>query len=92
MEISIAAEKLFSIGTFPVTNALLVGVLVSLFLIILSQLVRKNMQLVPRGLQNIFEIIFEALLDLIESVTQDKKQALKFFPLVATIFLFVLIS
>lgn len=92
MEISIAAEKLFTLGTFPVTNSLLIGVLVSLLLIVLSRLVARNLQLVPKGLQNVFEIVFEGLLNLIESVTQDKKQALKFFPLIATIFLFVLIS
>lgn len=92
MEISIAAEKLFSIGAMPVTNALLIGVLVSAFLIWVITRATKNPALIPRGMQNVIEIIFEALLDLVESVTQDKKQARQFFPLIATIFLFVLIS
>jgi len=90
MEISIVAEKLFTLGTFPVTNAFLIGVIVSLFLILLMQKVVRNKTLVPRGAQNVIESVFEALLNLIESVTQDKKQARQFFPLVATIFLFVL--
>jgi len=92
MEISIVAEKLFSIGSFPVTNAFLIGVLVSIFLVTVAQLVVRKKTLVPRGAQNILEIIFVALLDLIESVTQDKKQARQFFPLIATIFLFVLLA
>lgn len=92
MEISIAAEKLFSLGAMPVTNALLIGVLVSAFLIWVITRATKNPTLIPRGMQNVIEIIFEALLDLVESVTQDKKQARQFFPLIATIFLFVLIS
>lgn len=92
MEISIVAEKLFSIGGFPVTNALLIGFLVSIFLVLLTQIVLRRMTLVPRGIQNVLEFVFEALLDLVESVTQDKKQARQFFPLVATIFLFVLIA
>jgi F-type H+-transporting ATPase subunit a len=50
------------------------------------------MTLVPRGVQNVLEFVFEALLDLVESVTQDKKQARQFFPIIATIFLFVLIA
>jgi len=91
MEISIAAEKLFSIGWLPVTNALLIGVIVSVLLIFFITRATKNPALVPRGLQNILEIIFEALLDLIESVTQDKKQARQFFPFITTIFLFVII-
>ena len=76
----------------PVTNALLIGVLVSAFLIWVITRATKNPALIPRGMQNVIEIIFEALLDLVESVTQDKKQARQFFPLIATIFLFVLIS
>lgn len=59
---------------------------------LLSRSVVKNWQEVPRGLQNIFEIAMESLLNLVESVTQDRKQALQFFPLIATIFLFVLFS
>jgi len=90
MEISIVAEKLFTLGTFPVTNAFLIGVIVSLFLILLMQKVVRNKTLVPRGAQNVIESVFEALLNLIESVTQDKKQSRQFFPLIATIFLFVL--
>lgn len=92
MEISIAAEKLFSLGSLPITNALLIGVLVSALIIFVVTRVTKSRTLVPRGLQNIVEIVFEALLDLVESVTQDKKQARQFFPLIATIFLFVLLS
>jgi len=43
-------------------------------------------------MQNIVEIVFEALLNLVESVTSDKKQARQFFPTIVTIFLFVLLS
>ena len=92
MEISIAAEKLFSLGSLPVTNALLIGVLVSALIIFVVTRVTKSRTLVPRGLQNVVEIVFEALLDLVESVTQDKKQARQFCPRIATIFLFVLLS
>lgn len=92
MEISIAAEKLFSFGTFPVTNAFLIGAIVSGALMLVTRRIVQNWKEVPTGIQNVFEIIVEALLDLVQSVTQDRKQALKFFPLIATIFLFVLVS
>jgi len=91
MEISIAAEKLFSIGNLPITNALLIAVIVAGLLIFFITKMMKKLQAVPKGFQNIVEIIFEALLNLVESVTLDKKQARDFFPLIATIFLFVLI-
>ena len=92
MEISIVAEKLFSIGSLPITNALLIAFLVSFFLVIVLGGVRRKMQLIPRGAQNVVEVIFEELLALMDSVLQDKAQTRKFFPLIATIFLFVLLS
>ena len=92
MEISIAAEKLFTLGGFPVTNALLIGGLVSLLLIWMLGRLMTHLKDVPKGIQGPIEVVFEALLNLIESVTHDRKQALQFFPLIATIFLFVLFS
>lgn len=92
MEISIAAEKLFSFGTFPVTNAFLIGAIVSGALMIGTRRIVERWQEVPRGAQNVLETIVEAILDLIQSVTLDRRQALQFFPLIATIFLFVLFS
>lgn len=92
MEISIAAEKLFSFGTFPVTNAFLIGAIVSGALMLVTRRIVEQWKEVPRGAQNVFEIIIESLLDLVQSVTLDRKQALQFFPLIATIFLFVLFS
>ena len=92
MEISIAAEKLFSFGTFPVTNSFLIGAIVSGALMLWTRRIVEHWKEVPRGSQNVLEIIVESILDLVQSVTQDRKQALKFFPLIATIFLFVLFS
>jgi len=45
------------------------------------------MSLVPSGVQNVVEFIIETILNLCESVAGDR--ARKFFPVVATIFLFV---
>jgi F-type H+-transporting ATPase subunit a len=57
----------------------------------LAKMMRKLAD-VPSHKQSVVEVVFEALLNLVESVTHDKKQARQFFPLVATIFLFVLFS
>ncbi|MDQ5902322.1 MAG: F-type H+-transporting ATPase subunit a [Patescibacteria group bacterium] len=92
MEISIAAEKLFMLGVLPVTNALFIGVLVSVILVLVTQIILTRWQSVPRGLQNVFEIIVDGVLGLLESIMQDRGMARKFFPLIATIFLFILLS
>lgn len=92
MEISIIAEKLFSIGSFSVTNSLLIAVMVAVILAVSAVLSSRRLRDVPRGAQNVLEAAFEGLLSFMEGITQDREQARRFFPLVTTIFLFVLFS
>ncbi|OGI27127.1 MAG: ATP synthase F0 subunit A [Candidatus Moranbacteria bacterium RIFOXYB1_FULL_43_19] len=92
MNISIAAEPIFHIGSFPVTNTILVTLVLSLIIIAASYILKNKISLVPRGFQNIVESVLEALLNLVDSVTQDHRQSKKFFPLVATIFIFVILT
>ncbi len=92
MNISIAAESIFHIFGFPVTNSLFAAWLVMGFLVAFSLAATRKIADVPRGIQNLLESVMEALLKLIDSVTNDRKQSLQFFPLIATIFLFVLIG
>lgn len=92
MEVSIAAESLFHIWGFPVTNTLIMTLIVSVLVMILALLLHGRLQQVPRGFQNGVEALIEALWNFTEEVTQDKKLAHAVFPLIATIFIFVLFS
>jgi F-type H+-transporting ATPase subunit a len=92
MEVSIAAENLFHIGSFPVTNALIMTLIVSLFVVVLAFLLRGKLKPVPTGLQNVAEALIETLWNFTQDVTQDKKLAHAVFPLIATIFIFILFS
>ncbi len=92
MNISLAAEPIFHIGSFPVTNTLLVAWVIILFLAIIALVVRKNLKEIPRGLQNFVETVVEGALNFMETITGDRKQARKFFPIVFTIFIFVILS
>lgn len=91
MHISIAAEELFKIGSFPVTNSLLVTYLTILLFIIITALIRAKKNIVPAGIQNVVEYIMEYFYNLICEVFGSEEKGRKFFPLVMTIFLFVLI-
>ena len=92
MNISLAAEPIFYIKSFPVTNTLLMSWLIGGFLFSIIFILRKKLSLVPRGLQNAVELIVESLLKFVESVTHDRGRAKRFFPLIATIFIFVILS
>lgn len=91
MEISLAAEPIFKIGSFTVTNSLMVSWVVLGVLAAVGFKVKKSLATIPRGLQNIVEYVFEALLGLMDSITGDREQSRRFFPVVATIFLFVIL-
>lgn len=90
--ISLSAETLFHLGPLPVTNSLLATWVVVLILVILALVVRRRVALVPRGFINVVEVVIEWLLNLCDSVTNDRALSKKFFPLVATFFLFILTS
>lgn len=92
MNISLAPEPLFHIGDFPFVNTLPMAWLVILVLAVLALVVRGRLRAVPRGAQNLVEALFEQALSLMDSVTGSRALSYKFFPVVMTIFLFVLFS
>lgn len=92
MEISLAPETIFHIVNFPVTNTFLMALTLSAIIIVSVLFLRKRLRLVPSGFQNIVEYVLETFLNLIDGITQDRKQTQKFFPIVVTIFLFVILS
>src|SRR5437660_303068 len=90
--ISLRAQTIFHIGTFAVTNSLLLSATTLIFLLYAGLLVRRSVRMVPRGLQNIAELFIEGATDFMASVLGSKRKAEEYFPLVATIFLFVVFS
>jgi F-type H+-transporting ATPase subunit a len=92
MNISLAAEPLLHFGTFPITNTLIMAMLVSGVLLLLTALARHQLQLIPAGVGNAVEGVVEGLLNLVDSVTHDRERSARFLPIVGTIFLFVIVS
>ncbi|RJR31788.1 ATP synthase F0 subunit A [Candidatus Parcubacteria bacterium] len=92
MNISLAAEPIFHLGSFPVTNTLIMSWLIVLVLIIFTFILKNRIKEIPTGIQNAVEAVFEALINFMDSVTHDHEKSKKFFPLIATIFIFVILS
>ena len=61
-------------------------------LVLMAFIVRGKLSAVPKGAQNLLESIFEFALKTMNSVTGSRALSYKFFPVVMTIFLFVLLS
>jgi F-type H+-transporting ATPase subunit a len=64
--------------------------LATILLIVLSLVIRGSMQLVPRGVQNVIEVLAEAMLNLAED-SIGHGWGKKFFPLIGTIFLYIML-
>lgn len=94
----LAAEPIFHIANFPVTNTLINACLATLIFAVFAffiNLGKKNYYLedkAPEGVLNFFESILEIFLTQIDNVTKDRKKTVKFLPIVAGIFLFILVS
>ncbi|HAT68336.1 MAG: hypothetical protein A2481_02650 [Candidatus Yonathbacteria bacterium RIFOXYC2_FULL_47_9] len=89
IHISLAAEQ---VGTFlglPITNTLLMSLVVFALLGTLAFFVRKNLALVPGRMQTLLETLFVGILDYMTETLEDEKLARKLFPLILTIFLFI---
>jgi len=88
----LAAETIFYIANFPISNSLINALIVSLGLIILSLYLRSRLREVPTGVQNFMETILEVLLGYFDQVTGSREKSIKFFPIAGTLFIFILIS
>lgn len=89
-DIHLTAQTLFHLGPIPVTNSILATWLGMLVLVVLAFLATRRPALVPTGIQNAVEGVLDGLLSLMTQVTQSRDKAERFFPFIATFFLFIL--
>ena len=90
--ISLVPEVITEIGGFPLTNTFLMTLVVSGLIIVGSLVFSKRKYKIPKGFGNFVEFVVEELLKLVDGVTGNREQTKKFFPIVATIFILVIMS
>ncbi len=100
LEISVRGEALACFGghqegkycssdtAFPFTNSTLTTIVADILLVLTIIFGARNMQLIPRGFQNIVEAGVEGFYNFTLGI--DRKNIAKFFPVCATIFFFCL--
>jgi F-type H+-transporting ATPase subunit a len=82
------AEEVFTMFGFSITNTIIAAWITVVVLVRLSFSVTRRMKLVPGRMQSAFEFLIGWLYDLCRSVAGERNGR-RFFPIVATIFLFV---
>lgn len=91
-EVTLFAEPIFHMGQFTVTNSLLNSWLAVFILIVAAVTIGKTVRRVPRTLQTIAETSIEGALKMADSVTNSREKSEKIFPLVFSVFLFILVN
>lgn len=91
---SLASETLAHIGSFPIRNSMVMAWLAMLVLIVcgLVYKAKAKKEGAPKGFVNLVEMLVGGLYDFFFGIVQDHPRTKKFFPIVATLFLFVITS
>jgi F-type H+-transporting ATPase subunit a len=89
--LSASAEDVFKIGSFAITNSMLVTWIVALAVIGFAQFATRNMKDVPEGAQNFWEWMVESLYEFLSGIIGADlvKKTFWFF---TTIFIFILFT
>lgn len=92
LNISLAPQILFNIGSLPVTNALFWSFFVSFSIMAVTLFVRFNLKTIPGRIQNVIEMLFEQGLEFTKTIIESDTKARRAFPLVFTMFIFILVA
>jgi len=78
-EVTIFAEPIKHFENFTITNALFSSWVVVFIIIAISVILRSKLREIPKGIQNLFEIIVEGTVSICDQVTNNRKLSLKIF-------------
>src|ERR1700683_2541498 len=92
IHVSLKAEVIGHIFGFAVTNSLVLTWLVMAILLIFAFFFGRNLKMIPGKFQAAVEWLFQGAYDYIAETLESDKLATRFFPLLATIFLLILVG
>jgi len=91
-ESTLYAEPIGHIGSLTITNSLFTTWVVVFIVLAITLAIKIKAKLIPKGIQNIFEMLIDGAMNLADQVTGSKKITARVFPLAFSIFIFVLIN
>lgn len=89
IHVALKAESLGTVWGIPITNSLLMTWIVMGLLFLFVAVFRRSIALVPGKLQAALEWGIEGALSYMTETLEDVKLAQRFFPLIATLFIFI---
>jgi len=92
MNISLAAEKIFTLFGQPITNSIFTAWIVMAILIIAAIVLRQVLTKIPGKFQNTIELVYLYFIDNTETIIGRRDVAKEVFPYIMTLFLFITVS
>lgn len=92
LHVVLKGEEIFSLYGLPITNSLLLTWITMALLIGFAYFFGKSLKTVPGKLQAGIEMAFSGVLDYMAETLGSLDLAKRFFPLIATIFIFVFVA
>lgn len=92
MHISLEAETLIWLFGFPVTNSLVLSLMTTVLMAGTGLVLVRSLAWIPSKGQAVVEVTLESLLGFMAGVLGSMEQAKRFFPLIASFFLFILLN
>jgi F-type H+-transporting ATPase subunit a len=90
IHVALAAQRLGEFIGIPITNTLVTTWLIIGLLVLFAFLFRRTIALIPGRFQTLLEMAFEFVYDYVTTTLGSREMARRFFPLLMTIFVFVL--
>ncbi|MCA9346065.1 F0F1 ATP synthase subunit A [Candidatus Saccharibacteria bacterium] len=93
IHVSLKADKVFEVGGITVTNSMLYGAIVALFMgFLLVRYSKKSAVKAKKGFVSILEMIVEFIVGMLEGTFGSKEKAYKYAPIFGTFFFFIIFS
>ena len=92
LHISLAQQHLGTFMGLPITPTLVTSWVVVVILLATAFFVGRNLKMIPGKMQVIFEGLIGGVYDYVKEALEDEKSAKRYFPLIMTIFLFILFA
>ena len=92
IEVILHAQTITTWFGIPITNALITSWIIIALLVIIGFLIGRNPKLIPGKIQTTFEALFSFVIDYMAEVFESRAIALRYFPLIITIFLYIFLA
>ncbi len=91
--ISLRAEEITEVSGFVITNSIIYGFIVAMFMLVLGIYISRRQTVRPQGgLVQITEMGIDFIVNLLEGSLGSRKKAYKYAPMFATFFIFIVLS